>query len=247
MIGSEIRRAPRFFVPANLSLSAEIELPDRAARHCSVLRLRRGETVTLFNGDGGEFVAELTRVSRDFMRARLVSRRTTERESPLAIELAACVASGDRMDLTVQKSTELGVSRIVPIASERSIVKLSGQRADRRVAHWRDVAIAACEQCGRNRVPEVTPVTDFQALLSGTTLQQLRLLLTPDAAQELRALAPTAAVTLLVGPEGGLTMDERRSAEKSGFVPVRFGPRVLRTETAPLAVIAAMQAMWGDC
>jgi len=247
MIGSEIRRAPRFFVPANLSLSAEIELPDRAARHCSVLRLRRGETVTLFNGDGGEFVAELTRVSRDFMRARLVSRRTTERESPLAIELAACVSSGDRMDLTVQKSTELGVSRIVPIASDRSIVKLSGQRADRRVAHWRDVAIAACEQCGRNRVPEVAPITDFQAFLSGATLQRLRLLLMLDAAQELKALAPAAAVTLLVGPEGGLTMDEQRSAEKSGFVPVRFGPRVLRTETAPLAVIAAMQALWGDC
>jgi 16S rRNA (uracil1498-N3)-methyltransferase len=247
MIQLETRRAPRFFVSADLSLSTEIELPERAARHCGVLRLRRGETVILFNGHGGEFVAELTLVSRDIMRARLVSKRTTERESPLAIELAACVASGDRMDLTVQKSTELGVSRIVPIASERSIVKLSGQRADRRVAHWRDVAIAACEQCGRNRVPEVTPVTDFQALLSGTTLQQLRLLLTPDAAQELRALAPTAAVTLLVGPEGGLTMDERRSAEKSGFVPVRFGPRVLRTETAPLAVIAAMQAMWGDC
>lgn len=247
MIGSAPPRAPRFFVPASLPLNAEIELPERAARHCSVLRLRRGETAILFNGDGGEFVAELTLVSRDLVRARLVSRRTTERESPLAIELAACVSSGDRMDLTVQKSTELGVSRIVPIVSDRSVVKLSGQRAERRVAHWREVAIAACEQCGRNRVPEVTLITELQALLSAGTGQRLRLLLSPDAPHELKALAPTAAVTVLVGPEGGLTMDERRSAERGGFVPLRFGPRVLRTETAPLAVIAAMQAMWGDC
>ena len=247
MSESETRRTARFFVPAELSLSAEIELPQRAARHCSVLRLHRGEPAIVFNGDGGEFLAELTRVSGNIVRARLVSKRATERESPLALELAQCISSGNRLDLTLQKSTELGVSRIVPIASERSIVKLIGQRADSRVAHWRNVVIAACEQCGRNRVPEVTAITGFHAFLASTTDQQLRLLLAPDAKQELKGLAPATSVTLLVGPEGGLSLDERRSAEGSGFVPVRFGPRVLRTETAPLAAIAAMQALWGDC
>lgn len=247
MSQSGTRHTSRFFVPATLSPGAEIELPDRAGRHCSVLRLQRGDTVIVFNGEGGEFVAELTRVSRGVVAVHLVSKRATERESPLAIELAQCVSSGDRMDLTVQKSTELGVSRIVPIASERSIVKLAGQRADRRVAHWRSVAIAACEQCGRNRVPDVAAITDFREFLPKTTAGRLRLLLAQDAAQELKALTPKGGVTLLIGPEGGLTSDERRSAEGNGFVPVRFGPRVLRTETAPLAVIATMQALWGDC
>ncbi len=171
-----------------------------------------------------------------------------ERESPLAITLAQCLSSADRMDITLQKSTELGVSRIVPLASERSVVKLSGERADRRVAHWRNVLVAACEQCGRNRVPEVAAITDLADFLGVPGRRRgLRLLLAPDASRDLRSLEPASAVTLLVGPEGGLAPQERRHAEASGFVPIRFGPRVLRTETAPLAAIAAMQALWGDC
>lgn len=230
-----------------LSPGAEIELPERAARHVAVLRLRQGDSVTLFNGDGGEFAAELTRVSKDAARARLLSGRTIERESPLAITLAQCVSSGDRMDVALQKSTELGVARIVPLASERSIVRLSQDRADRRLAHWRGVVTAACEQCGRNRVPEVAAIMDFDRFLAGTADDTLRLLLAPDAGQDLKSLDPARAVTLLVGPEGGLSPGEWRRAETTGFVPLRFGPRVLRTETAPLAVIAAMQALWGDC
>ena len=241
------RRASRFFVPAKLSPGAEIELPEGAARHCGVLRLHRGEAVILFNGEGGEFVAELTQVSRDRVLARPTSKQTPERESPLAVELAQCVSSGDRMDAAIQKSTELGVSRIVPIASGRSVVKLAGQRAERRVAHWRNVAIAACEQCGRNRIPEIAAVTDIQTFLSGADASSLRLLLAPEAAQELKSLPRPGSVTLLVGPEGGLAPEERQSAERHGFIAVRFGPRVLRTETAPLAAIAAMQALWGDC
>ena len=151
------------------------------------------------------------------------------------------------MDATLRKSTELGVSRIVPIASERSVVRLSSDRADRRVSHWRNVVIAACEQCGRNHVPEVAAIIDFVAFVSRTTSDGLRLLLAPDADRDLKQLEPPSRVTLLVGPEGGLAPEERRRAEGSGFVPVRFGPRVLRTETAPLATIAAMQALWGDC
>src|SRR6266446_6038209 len=231
-----IRLAPRFFAPVELSPGAEIELPERAARHCAVLRLRCGDAVTVFNGEGGEFAAELTRASRNNARAVVISMQAVERESPLAIVLAQCVSSGDRMDVTLQKSTELGVSRIVPIASARSVVRLSSDRADRRVAHWRNVVVAACEQCGRNRVPEIAAITDFAAFL-GMVDEGTRLLLAPDADRDLRHLEPPRAVTLLVGPEGGLAPEERRGAETSGFVPVRFGPRVLRTETAPLAAI----------
>ncbi len=241
------RVVPRFFAPVQLSLGAEIDLPERVARHCAVLRLRRGDAVVVFNGEGGEFSAELTRVSRGDSRACVISKQTPERESPLAIALAQCVSSGDRMDATLQKSTELGVSRIVPIASERSVVRLSSDRADKRVAHWRNVVIAACEQCGRNHVPEVAAIIDFDTFLGRAAGDGLRLLLAPDADRDLKQLEPPSRVTLLVGPEGGLAPEERQGAEGSGFVPVRFGPRVLRTETAPLATIAAMQALWGDC
>src|SRR5713101_3419395 len=179
---------PRFFAPGQLSLGVEIDLPERAARHCAVLRLRRGDAVVLFNGEGGEFSAELTRISRGAARAFLISRQTPERESPLAIALAQCVSSGDRMDATLQKSTELGVSRIVPIASERSVVRLSSDRADKRVAHWRNVVVAACEQCGRNHVPEVTSITDFAAFLGEAAGDGLRLLLAPDANRSLKQL-----------------------------------------------------------
>jgi len=248
MKASADRSAPRFFVPSSLSAGADIELPERAARHCAVLRLRGGDSITLFNGQGGEYTAELTRISRDAMHARVVSGRAIERESPLAVTLAQCVSSGDRMDVALQKSTELGVARIVPIASARSVVRLSSERADRRIAHWRNLIVAACEQCGRNRIPEVAGIVELEAFLSSTAGGEgLRLLLAPDASRSLKQLERATAVTLLIGPEGGLDPDERRRAESSGFVPINFGRRVLRTETAPIAAIAAMQAMWGDC
>jgi 16S rRNA (uracil1498-N3)-methyltransferase len=241
------RARHRFFAPVELPLGAEIRLPERAMRHCAVLRLRRGEAITLFDGKGAEFAAELTRISSKDARARVLAKEILERESPLAISLAQCVSSGDRMDTTLQKSTELGVSKIVPIASERSLVRLAGDRADKRLAHWRNVVLAACEQCGRNRVPEVAPITDIGAYLRAQDSGALRLVLVPEAAQTLGQLPRPGHVVLLVGPEGGLTAEERESAEHAGFVAIRFGPRVLRTETAPLAAIAAMQALWGDC
>lgn len=241
------RAAPRFFAPVTLSPGAEIELPERAARHVAVLRLRRGDAVTLFNGEGGEFSGELSRVSKDAAHVRVGPAQAIERESPLAITLAQCVSSGDRMDVTLQKATELGVAGIAPLASARSVVRLSRDRADRRVAHWRNVVAAACEQCGRNRVPEVAAIMEFDAFLASSAGDALRLLLAPDAARDLKHLAPVRAVTLLAGPEGGLSPEERQHAESRGFTPVRFGPRVLRTETAPLAAVAAMQLLWGDC
>jgi 16S rRNA (uracil1498-N3)-methyltransferase len=247
MKNSASRAAPRLFAPLDLTLDTEIRLPDRAAHHLAVLRLRRGDPITLFNGKGGEFSAELTRVSGKDALVRVLSEHSAERESPLSITLAQCVSSGDRMDTTLQKSTELGVSKIIPIASERAVVKLSGERAEKRVAHWRNVVIAACEQCGRNRIPEVARIADIGVFLGETTRDELRLLLAPDAGQSLKQLARPEKVALLVGPEGGLTVQERAQAERAGFVPVRFGPRVLRTETAPLAALAAMQSLWGDC
>jgi 16S rRNA (uracil1498-N3)-methyltransferase len=239
--------APRFFVPFPLASGAEVELPERAARHVAVLRLARGDAITLFNGSGGEHAAELTRVSRDTAHARIGKNKPMERESPLAITLAQCVSSGDRMDLTLQKATELGVRRIVPLASERSIVRLSRERADRRISHWRGVVTAACEQSGRNRVPEVATITELDAFLAAPAGDELRLILAPDATRDLKAFPPARAVSLLVGSEGGLSPSERSRAEAKGYAPVRFGPRVLRTETAPLAAIAAMQVLWGDC
>jgi 16S rRNA (uracil1498-N3)-methyltransferase len=238
---------PRFYVPVPLASGAEIELPERAARHVAVLRLARGDAITLFDGSGGQFAAELTRVARDTAHARIGRRDPIERETPLGVTLAQCVSSGDRMDFTLQKATELGVRRIVPLASERSIVRLSSERADRRVAHWRGIVTAACEQSGRNSVPEVCAITALDAFLAGPAGDELRLMPAPDAARDLKAFQRARAVCLLVGPEGGLSPSERARAEAKGYAPVRFGPRVLRTETAPLALIAAMQVLWGDC
>ena len=247
MKNSASRSAPRLFAPVDLPLGAEIRLPDRAARHLAVLRLRRGDEVVLFNGGGAEFTAELLRVSARETLARVLSKYDCERESPLTISLAQCISTGDRMDTTLQKASELGVSRIIPIASERSVVRLSGDRAEKRVAHWRNVVVAACEQCGRNRIPEVATITGISDFLGAVSGEGLRLVLAPDAERNLKNLAPPREVTLLVGPEGGLTPQERQLTERSEFVPVRFGPRVLRTETAPLAAVAAMQTLWGDC
>lgn len=241
------RAAPRLFAPIDLPLGTEIRLPDRAAHHLSVLRLGRGAAITLFDGQGGEFTAELTRVSSKDARARVLSKLALERESPLSISLAQCVSGGDRMDTALQKSTELGVRNIVPLLSERSVVRLSGNRAEKRLAHWRSVVIAACEQCGRNRIPAVSDITDISDFLEQPGGAGLRLLLAPDASATLRQLSPAREAVLLTGPEGGLTASEREAAGRAGFVPVRFGPRILRTETAPLAAIAAMQALWGDC
>src|SRR5215475_9817498 len=209
---SASRAAPRLFAPVDLALGAEIRLPDRAAHHVTVLRLRRGDSLTLFNGKGGEFAGELARVSAGQAWARILTRHDAQRESPLPVALAQCVSSGDRMDTTLQKSTELGVSRIVPISSERSVVRLSGDRAAKRVAHWRNIVIAACEQCGRNRVPEVTGITGIEAFLDDQDPGGLRLLLDPEADRALRELPRPEKVSLLVGPEGGLTERERASA-----------------------------------
>lgn len=239
-------QAPRLHVDAPLSPGAIIELPPHVVRHVSALRLAPGAEVTLFDGGGGEFGATLERVGRGGTFAKIGAFREAGCESPLSITLALGVSAGDRMDVAIQKSTELGVTAIQPIEAERSIVRLSEERAERRLLHWQAVAASACEQCGRNRVPRVMPLTTLVGFLDAPPAGA-RLLLSPHGERSLRDIPRQDAVTLLVGPEGGLSPYERERAERQGFEAVRFGPRVLRTETAPLAVIAALQTLWGDC
>ena len=238
--------APRFFIDLPLSSGAEVELPDRVVRHVAVLRLGIGDSLTLFNGAGGEHECALSRVAKNSARARVIAWHALARESGIEITLAQGLSASDRMDYAIQKATELGVRAILPIAAERSVVRLSEERADRRLAHWRNVVAAACEQCGRNRLPEVHPVATLGEFLCAAEDGTQRLLLTPSGKVRLRELAPADRVIVLIGPEGGLSEDEEVRALKADFTAVRFGPRVLRTETAPLAAISALQAMWGD-
>ncbi len=239
--------APRLHCEATLSPGATVELSERTARHVAALRLRVGDAVILFGGDGHESAAVITGTGKRGVVATVRERRAVDRESPLEVRLAQGVCAGDRMDLVLQKATELGVAAIQPIVTARSVVRLSSERQERREAHWQNVVIAACEQCGRNRVPRVAPSLGFGAFFAAPAEAGTRVLLAPDGETTVRSLAPRAPVTVLIGPEGGLATEERAIAVAAGFVTVRFGPRVLRTETAPLAALAALQAIYGDC
>ena len=238
--------APRIFVDSPLAAGAEVDLPERVVRHIAVLRLHLGDALTLFNGSGGEYESALSSMTRHSARARVLAWHDRERESGVEITLAQGLSGSDRMDYAVQKAIELGVRAIQPIATERSVVRLSERRADRRSAHWRSIVAAACEQCGRNRLPEIRAVATLDAFVSGTDTAALNLLLVPSGTLRLRELAPAHKITLLIGPEGGLSADEQSRVLGAGYTAVRMGPRVLRTETAPLAAIAALQSMWGD-
>jgi 16S rRNA (uracil1498-N3)-methyltransferase len=237
--------APRFYCPDGLAVGATIALADRAAQHVRVLRLAPGTAITLFAGDGAEYAADLVEIGKRSVVALVRARRDVTRESPLHIVLAQGLSSGERMDLVVQKATELGVAAIQPVLAARSIVRLSSERQERRAQHWQNVAVAACEQCGRNVVPEVRPLVPLYEFLARPRAP-LAILLSPTSDTSLRACAPATDIELLIGPEGGLSRQERDAAIAAGFVGVRFGPRILRTETAPLATVAALQAMWGD-
>lgn len=239
---------PRFHVPQSLAEGMRLALPAAAAHHAArVLRLHGGDAVTLFNGRGGEYAARIAAIGKRDVEVEIGRHDPVERESPLAVTLVQAVSSGERMDLTIQKAVELGVTRIVPVASERSVVRLQGERADKRVAHWQQVAISACEQCGRNRIPEVRMISPLDVWLAAEVSDALRWVLLPGAHTVLRDLPrPQKQIDLLVGPEGGLTEAEAEAARRAGYRPVRLGPRVLRTETAAPALLAALQALWGD-
>lgn len=239
---------PRFFCPFPLHPGATVELAADAAHHAlKVLRVGAGDTAILFDGRGGQWRATLNPAGKG-LRATLEEFDDADCESPLALTLVQGLPSGDKMDLVVQKAVEMGVRRIQPVAAKRSVVKLSGERAERRVEHWRNIAIAACEQSGRNRVPAVAPILDLPQYL-GIAAQEnaLRFVCAPGVAVRLRDLpAPEGPVSLLVGPEGGLEEGELLAARAAGFRAVALGPRVLRTETAGLGAVAAMMALWGD-
>ena len=202
--------------------------------------------MVLFDGRGGEYLAHIQRIERERVVAELASWQDVERESPLAVTLVQALQAGEKMDFTIQKAVELGVRDIVPVESRRSVLRLSGDRAAKRVAHWQGVAASACEQCGRNQVPLVAPLEKLENWLARPADASLRLMLAPDADDALVDLPPASAVQLLIGAEGGLDPQEVLAAKQAGFRPVRMGPRVLRTETAGLAALAILQALWGD-
>ena len=239
---------PRFYCPIDLAIGSEIELPAGAARHVQVLRLQPGDDVTLF-GDpaGGEWSADVTHMGRSSVRVQPTAHHAIEREAPRAIHLLAGITANERMDWLVEKATELGAASITPLLAERSVLKLKGERAEKKLAHWQAVAVAACEQCGRNRVPLIHPASNLADWLAAhpaaddADTTRLLLSLRPGT-QPLHAAAGTGsgAVLFLSGPEGGLSSAEEDLALRHGFAPVTLGSRVLRAETAPLAALAAL-------
>lgn len=242
---------PRMYVPGALAPGGSCALPPQQAHHAArVLRLKAGDAVLLFNGDGAEYAGIIGRAVRDRVTIEVTGRAAVDREAPLAVTLAQAISGGDRMDYTLQKAVELGAAAIQPLTSSRSVVKLDAERAGRRLAHWRTVVEAACEQSGRNRVPPVAPVAALDEWLAGPQAARgdaLPLLLSPRAATRLRDVPkPAGGVVLLAGPEGGFAQDEELLAQRAGYTPVRLGPRVLRTETAAVAALAAIQTLWGD-
>lgn len=243
---------PRFYCDAHkLALGAILTLPEGAAIHAAkALRMQAGDRLRLFNGDGHDYTAEITLIKKNEVVVKVDGILEVDNESPIQIELAQGISSGDRMDYTIQKSVEMGVTRIQPIAMQRSVVKLHGDRAEKRVQHWQEIVYSACEQSGRAFVPEVMlPMTleQWLAQLIARNAPSVRLTLSPYAEHRLHDLGkPAAPVILLIGPEGGLTEQEIHLASTQGFSGVRLGARVLRTETAALAAIAAMQTLWGD-
>lgn len=242
--------SPRFYsarpLPRVFSTGTTIDVGEAVARHLQVLRIATGEAITLFDGLGGEFAATLVDNSKRDASVTLNAFDPVERESPIDITLVQSLATSDKMDLIVQKAVELGVTAVVPIATARSTLKLEGERAEKRVQHWQAVAVAACEQCGRNRVPLVHALQSFDQWLAAVGNTNVAMLHPGMEKSLLASVDASASIALLIGPEGGFAPDEITHAMARGVVPASFGPRTLRTETAGLAAIAALAARFGD-
>ena len=237
-------RNPRIHVAIPVRVGDEFALPDGSARHVAqVLRMRAGDPLTLFNGDGHDYPAELLEVSRRDARVRITACTPLSNESPLRITLLQGISKGERMDWVMQKSVEIGVHAIVPVICERTVVRIDDHRSDKKLAHWRAVVISACEQSGRARIPEV-----FEPLRFADAIRQFQgLMLDPRAQSAIRLPdESTPHTALLIGPEGGLSDQEVDAAGHAGWIGARLGPRVLRTETAALTAMAVLQAGWGD-
>jgi len=239
-------RIPRVFVELPLGKETRVELPPGPARHIAqVLRLRAGDSLILFDGEGRDYPGHLLVATRGRAQVAIGSPTEVEPQATLAVHLGIGVSKGDRMDYAIQKAVELGVARLCPLFTRRSVVRLDEARLEKRQGHWRGVVVAACEQSGRRRLPELASVTSLERWL--TLEHPCPLLLDHRSARSMPELpAPGRELTLLVGPEGGLAPQERELARHAGFTPIRLGPRVLRTETAPLAALAAAQTLWGD-
>ena len=237
---------PRFYLPAPLALQTTFSLPENIVRHIHVLRLNTGDSITLFNGTGNDFAATLQTIGKRHAECHIHAKRQPENESALNITLMQAISSGERMDFTLQKSVELGVRAIQPIISERCVVRLSGERADKRVQRWQDIVIAACEQSGRSIVPTVQPIVSFSDYLRQMP-PELHLMMSLRRATTLRDITPAPqTLRLMIGPEGGWTPAEEQAALAAGVQTITLGKRVLRTETAAMAAMAAMQVLWGD-
>ena len=233
---------PRFHCPLPLVPGHPVQLPPGATRHVQVLRLQPGSGIVLFNGEGGEFDAVVERIGRSEVSVSVMAHRVVEREAVREVHLAVGVPANERMDWLVEKATELGVAGIQPLTTQRSVVRLEGERAEKKRVHWEAIAIAACEQCGRNRIPAIQPVAMVDAWLHKRPTGQAGMLLSLSAgAVDLRDAAPReGAIVFLSGPEGGLSPQEEEAARAAGFAPVSLGARVLRAETAALAALAAL-------
>jgi 16S rRNA (uracil1498-N3)-methyltransferase len=239
-------RIPRIHTGQTLRANAAVELESGPSQHLSrVLRMKVGDSLILFDGRGGQYPATISALDRKTVTAVTGEFEAIERESGLQLQLGIAVSRGDRMDWVVQKATELGVSSIAPLLSERTELRLDGDRGDRKLRHWQQVATSACEQCGRNRLPEILPPQSLGQWLR-TVQADIRLVLHHTAENTDPGSSSPATAALLVGPEGGLSPAEIDAAENAGFSSLQLGPRVLRTETAPLAAIAILQARWGD-
>lgn len=240
-------RCPRIYTPQALSTHDAIALDDEAAHHVArVLRMQSGESLRLFNGDGCEYLATIASADKKSVHVTIASVNAIDNESSLKIHLGIAISKGERMDWIIQKATELGVTEITPLLSERVEVRLQGEREEKKLTHWQSIAISACEQCTRNRIPAIHAPLSLAAWLDAIQSDAKFVLHhRSEIALESHTEKP-ASVALLIGPEGGLSETEIALAEKKDFAPLRLGPRVLRTETAPLAALSILQFLWGD-
>lgn len=239
--------SPRIFIPETLKTDQTIELSGNAFNHSiRALRLKTGTAITLFNGQGGEFTATISDIQRKSATAVIGTFSAREAEAPLKLIIGQCISRGDKMDYTIQKSTELGASNITPLFSERCGVQLKNERLSKKELHWSGIAISACEQCGRNRIPTIQPGSQLNTWVENVNAE-LKLVLAPSGQTTLKQLpSPTQSVALLFGPEGGLSEQELQHAQHHGFIGIQLGPRILRTETAALTTLSCIQALWGD-
>jgi 16S rRNA (uracil1498-N3)-methyltransferase len=239
---------PRFYLPQPLAIGAVVALPEPLVRHLHVLRMENGAQLTLFNGEGGEYTASLESIDKRRAEAGIKTFSPREAELPYALTLAQALPEASKMDWIIEKAVELGVTAFEPLAAQRSVVKLSAERAERRASHWEAIIVAACEQCGRNRLPHLSSPAPFADWVGRHNIHR-RILLTPRASQSLSDWArhhPPQAVALTIGPEGGFSDEEEALAQHHGLLALSLGERVLRTETAGIVALAAINAIWGQ-